>query len=162
MVVGGSGWWAPEDSVSADDPRRRLNSEIMKATPSRFARMLGVPVVHAAQAGSFTGRSWPVEGEAYPSHYLGEAQIVDGKGVVLARMAREEGEGVITADVSFGPVAEEPETIPDRYWIAEFPDAIYRQWKSALESGHRYYLSTTQPYVKSILARRPAESRSRA
>jgi hypothetical protein len=121
--------------------------------------MLGVPVVHAAQAGSFLGRSWPVEGDAYPSHYLGEAQIVDGKGAVLARMSREEGEGVITADVSFGPIAEEPEPIPERYWIAEFPETIYSQWKSALEAGHSYYLSTTLPYVKGFLEH-PIEKRS--
>jgi predicted amidohydrolase len=160
MVVGGSGWWAAKDSVPPDNPARRLNLEIMKATPARFARMLGVPVVHAAQAGSFVGRSWPIEGDAYPSHYLGEAQIVDGKGRVLARMSREEGEGVITADVPFGPVADEPEGIPERYWIAEFPEAIYSQWESALETGHRYYLSTTLPYVKGLFER-PAEERSR-
>src|SRR5262249_19571311 len=117
MVVGGSGWWAAPDSVPPDNPARTLNLDIMKATPARFARVLGVPVVHAAQAGSFVGRSWPVEGHAYPSHYLGEAQIVDGKGGLLARMSREEGEGVITADVSFGRTADEPEAIPERYWI---------------------------------------------
>jgi predicted amidohydrolase len=161
MVVGGSGWWAAKDSVPADDPARRLNQEIMKATPARFACMLGVPVVHAAQTGTFVGRSWPVEGDAYPSHYLGEAQIVDGKGVVLARLSREEGEGVITADVPFGPVADAPEAIPDRYWIAEFPETIYSRWETALETGHQYYLSTTQPYVKGLLEQLAVHSRSR-
>jgi predicted amidohydrolase len=73
------------------------------------------------------GRSWPDLGESYPSHYLGEAQIVDGKGDVLARTSREEGEGVITADVSFGSIADEPEAIPDRFWIAEYPEATYRK-----------------------------------
>jgi predicted amidohydrolase len=156
LVVGGSGWWAAKDSVPPDNPARKLNLEIMKATPSRFARMLGVPVVHAAQAGNFVGQSWPDQGDLYPSHYLGEAQIVDGKGRVLARMSREEGEGVITADISFGPIADEPEPIPNHYWIAEFPEAIYSQWESALKTGHQYYLSTTLPYVKGLFDR-PAE-----
>ena len=40
IVVGGSGWWAPNDSVSLDNPARKVNLEIMKATPSRFAKML--------------------------------------------------------------------------------------------------------------------------
>jgi predicted amidohydrolase len=150
MVVGGSGWWAARDGVPPDDPARKLNLEIMKATPGRFARMLGVPVVHAAHAGDFVGQSWPEQGGTYPSHYLGEAQIVDGRGRVLARMSREEGEGVITADISFGSIADEPEVIPDRYWIAEFPEEVYRRWESALKTGHEYYLSTTLPYVKGL------------
>jgi hypothetical protein len=66
-------------------------------------------------------------------------------------MSREEGEGVITADILFGSIADEPETIPDRYWIAEFPEAIYRRWEDALKTGHQYYLSATLPYVKGLL-----------
>jgi hypothetical protein len=104
------------------------------------------------------GRSWPDQGEPYQSYYLGEAQIVDGKGGVLARMSREQGEGVITADISFGPIADEPEAIPDRFWIAEFPEATYRKWESDLKTGHQYYLSTTLPYVKGLFDR-PAEKR---
>jgi len=149
MVVGGSGWW----SMPPDNPASKMNLEIMKTTPSRFARMLGVPVVHAAHAGNFVGQSWPDQGGTYRSHYLGEAQIVDGKGCVLARMSREEGKGVITADISFGSIADEPEAIPDRYWIAEFPEATYRRWKDALNTGHQYYLSTTLPYVKGLFDR---------
>jgi predicted amidohydrolase len=149
MVVGGSGWW----NVPPDHPAWKVNLEIMKATPSRFARMLGVPVVHAAQAGDFVGRAWPDQSAAYRSHYLGEAQIVDGKGGILARMSREEGEGIITADISFGPVADEPEAIPDRFWIAEFPEGTYRRWESDLKTGHEYYLSTTLPQVKGLFDR---------
>ena len=153
IVVGGSGWWDRKDSEQPDSPARKLNREIMKATPSRFARMLGVPVVHAAHAGNFVGQSWPDQGETYSSHYLGEAQIVDGEGRVLARMSREEGEGVITADISFGSITDQPEAIPDRYWIAEFPEAIFSGWQSALENGRGYYLSTTLPYLKRLFDR---------
>jgi predicted amidohydrolase len=109
-------------------------------------------VVHAAHAGRFVGRSWPDSGESYPSRYLGEAQIVDGNGRILARMSRDEGEGVITADVTLGPVAAEPDAIPDSFWIAEFPEAVYRQWESDLETGHQHYLSTTLPHVREMFA----------
>jgi predicted amidohydrolase len=160
IVVGGSGWWASKDGVPLDDPARQLNLQIMKATPNRFAKMLGVPVVHAAHAGNFVGHSWPDENHVYASHYLGEAQIVDGKGNVLARMSREEGEGVITADISFGSIAGEPEPITDRYWIAEFPEGIYRNWESALKAGHEYYSSRTLPYVKDLLNRSTEMRRS--
>jgi predicted amidohydrolase len=153
VVVGGSGWWASKDSVPPNDPAQKLNLEIMKATPSRFAKMVGVPVVHAAHAGNFVGQSWPDQGDTYSSHYLGEAQIVDAKGRILARMSREEGEGIITADISFGSIADEAQTIPDRYWIAEFPEAIYQRWQSDLKTGREYYLSTTLPSVKGLFDR---------
>lgn len=148
MIVGGSGWWTSPDSVPADNPYRKKNIEIMKETPGKFARMLGVPVVHAAHAGSFAGQSWPTEGSTYSSHFLGETQIVDGKGRILARMYREDGEGIITAGISYGPIAETPESIPDRYWIADFPEQTYQRWESALKAGNAYYLSTTLPYVR--------------
>jgi predicted amidohydrolase len=159
MVIGGSGWWTVRDDVPPDAPIRRMNLAIMKATPGRLARMLGVPVVHAAHAGTFEGQSWPGKPVPYPSHYLGEAQIVDGRGEILARMSRDDGEGVITADISLGPIPEEPAPIPDRYWIAEFPDAIYQQWESALKLGHEYYGAVTLPYVERQFARRQRTTR---
>src|ERR1700758_4519639 len=160
IVVGGSGWWGRKDTGQSDDSSPELGLEIMKATPSRFARMLGVPVVHAAHAGRFVGQSWPDSRESYPSRYLGEAQIVDGNGRILARMSREEGEGVITADISLGSVADAPDAIPDSFWTAEYPEEFYRQWQRDLETGHQYYLSTTLPYVE-MLFNRPAEERTR-
>jgi predicted amidohydrolase len=157
IAVGGSAWWGSKGSGQPDDPSPEADGEIMrqimKATPSRFARMLGVPVVHAAHAGRFVGQSWPDTGESFPSHYLGEAQIVDGNGRILARMSREEGEGVITADVTLGPVAHAPDAVPDSFWIPDFSEEMSDQWKADLEIGHEYYLSTTLPHVRAMFAR---------
>jgi len=131
---------------------------MLKAAPGTFARILGVPVVHASHAGRFVGQLWPGEAVPYPSHYLGETQIVDGRGAVLARMSHEKGEGVITASLSLGPVSGEQLPIPDRFWIPEFSDGLHRQWENALKSGHEYYLSTTLLYVQRRFAR-PAGKR---
>ena len=125
-----------------------------------FARTLGTPVVHAPHAGRFAGESWPGEALPYRSHYLGETQIVDGRGEVLARKTHEEGEGVITARVVLGQVSSELTPIPDCFWIPEFPEGLHRQWESALKSGHDYYLSTTLPSIEGRLGR-PATGRPR-
>jgi hypothetical protein len=61
-----------------------------------------------------------------------------------------------TADISLGSVGDEPDAIPDSFWIAEYPEELYRQWQSALETGHQYYLSTTLPNVKKLFDR-PAQ-----
>lgn len=148
MVVGGSGWWTLSDARPADDPYRKLNLDILKAAPGRLARMLGVPVVHASHAGRFEGLAWPGEAVAYSSHYLGETQIVDGRGQMLARMSYEDGEGVVTADITLGVIPRERMGIPDNFWIAEYPDSTKSRWEATLKSGHEYYLSTTLPYLK--------------
>lgn len=98
MVVGGSCWWTARDSDPVDHPFRTRGLEMLNAAPGTLAPILGVPVVHASHAGKFVGQSWPGEPVPYPSHYLGETQIVDGRGEVLARMSHQEGEGVITVD----------------------------------------------------------------
>jgi predicted amidohydrolase len=72
MVVGGSCWWGIEDTAPATDPMRKWWLDLLKATPSRFARLLRVPVVHASHAGRFEGLAWPGKPTPFPSSYLGE------------------------------------------------------------------------------------------
>jgi hypothetical protein len=148
MVVGGSCWWGIEDTAPATDPMRKWWLDLLKTTPSRFARLLRVPVVHASHAGRFEGLSWPGKPTPFPSSYLGETQIVDGRGEILARMSREEGEGVITADIKLGEVPRERVPIPERFWIPEMPPEEVRQWEGQLKSGHEFYLSHTRPSLK--------------
>jgi predicted amidohydrolase len=148
MVIGGSCWWGLEDSAPADHPDRRWLLDLLRTTPGRFARFLGVPVVHASHAGHFQGRSWPGEPTAYSSSYLGETQIVNGRGEILARMSREDGEGVITADVIPGEPVGEAVPIPDRFWIPDLPAGEIRAWQEQLKSGHEFYLANTLPAMK--------------
>lgn len=148
LVVGGSCWWTAKDSDPADHPYRRRGLEMLKEAPSLFARLVGVPVVHASHAGSFEGLSWPGEPVPYRSRYLGETQIVNGGGEVLARMSHEDGEGVITASVSPGPAPGDRLALPGRFWIPEFSDGLNSQWESTQRSGHEYYLSTTMPSLR--------------
>ena len=59
MVIGGACWWGLEDSAPADHPARKWLLDLLKATPGRFARLLGVPVALASHAGHFEGLQWP-------------------------------------------------------------------------------------------------------
>ena len=148
MVVGGSCWWGVDDSAPANDPMRKWLLGLLKETPGRFARMLGVPVVHASHAGRFVGRLWPGKPDAFPSSYMGETQIINGEGKILARLSQRDGEGVITADVAPGEVHGRRLGIPDRFWIPEMPAEEHRLWETQLKSGHEYYLANTLPELK--------------
>jgi hypothetical protein len=82
-----------------NSPIRRWLLDLLKTTPGKFARLVGVPVVNASHAGHFEALSWPGEPVPFASSHQGETQIVNGQGEILARRAREDGAGVITTDV---------------------------------------------------------------
>ena len=130
LVLAGSCWWTlPDRRVPGFPPRlHRWNRRTLRETPGRFARLLGVPVVHAAHAGTFEARLPLAPGFPYRSAYLGETQIVDGSGGILARMDAAAGEGFVVAEVEVDPGGRPAAGIPDRFWIPHVPPAIRLVW----------------------------------
>jgi predicted amidohydrolase len=144
LVVGGSCWWdLPDDAPTHRAPLRARNLALLTDAPARLARMLGVPVIHASHCGDFEGRALLDfalhEERVYRSRYLGEAQIVDGQGTVLARRSGEEGEGVIVAEITPGPVEGDRDPIPDTFWIPELWEPLLRAWEKENALGQYYY-----------------------
>jgi len=150
IVVGGSCWWTIPEKRMPGLPRKIHdgNVETMIETPGRFARMLGVPVVHAAHAGEVSGDMPLMPGFPFKSFYLGETQIVDGSGEILARMKREDGEGFITANIDLDKKWNPSEPIPDRFWIPDLPPQLRFVWWYQNLHGERYYRKKTRPYLK--------------
>ena len=141
LLVGGSCWWTVPDRAIPIPGKRHAqerNLEIMRETPVRMARMLGVPVIHAAHAGDFRCRMPLLPGLPYRSYYLGETMIVDAAGKVLAGLSREEGEGIAMADVQPGRIApsEDP---PQGFWIPDNPWLIRMVWTYQNLHGRYYY-----------------------
>jgi N-carbamoylputrescine amidase len=149
LVVGGSCWWDLRLPVSpryaGDQARLR---DLLKTAPAHLARMLGVPVVHASHAGEFQGLTPGNESIPYVSRYLGESQITDGNGQVLARMAYEDGEGVITADITPGKVAGVSAPIPENFWTGELPLIALKAWEYLNPLGRQYYDTTVRPILE--------------
>lgn len=140
LLVGGSCWWSVPEKLPIPGKRSAAerNLQVMIDTPARMARMLGVPVVHAAHAGEFSASMPLMPGIPYRSHFLGEAQVVDGSGRVLARRRRQDGEGLAMAEVEPGTVepSEEP---PSGFWIPPLPWLIRSVWFYQNIHGRRYY-----------------------
>jgi predicted amidohydrolase len=153
LVVGGSCWWSlPEQPLIKAPPELRDKTlEMMIETPSKTARMLGVHVVHAAQAGDFIGEMPLMPNFQYKSYYVGETQIVDGSGKILERMKREDGEGFITADIDIKQKWKPTERIPDRFWIPDMPAELNQAWEMLNSHGESYYQEKTKPYRESHL-----------
>jgi N-carbamoylputrescine amidase len=141
LLVGGSCWWTVPDKhipIPGKGSAHRRNLEVMKETPVRMARMLGVPVIHAAHAQDFECRMPLLPGLRYRSYYLGEAMIVDATGEILARRSREEGEGLVVADIEPGRIipSEDP---PQGFWIPKLPWLIRMVWGYQNIHGRYYY-----------------------
>jgi len=150
LVLGASCWWTLSDEVAADNPLRADNLHMLQEAPVHCARMLGVPVVHAAHAGRFEGFFSPdLPDVAYDSRYLGEAMIVDQGGAILARRRAEEGAGLVIADISL-PARPMPSTpIPQAFWMPpQMPQAWKDSWERWLVSGADYYEVVTRPYLR--------------
>jgi predicted amidohydrolase len=148
IVVGGSCWWSVPEGLPRSNLSnlRKKTHELMVETPGRFARMLGVYIVHAGHAGDFIGET-PFNPEMpYKSYYEGETQIVDGSGKILERMKREEGEGFIVADIDIEQKCEPAESIPDRFWIPDMSSEVIKAWDALNSHGESYYKETTKLY----------------
>jgi len=138
LVLGGSGWW----SIPTVPPRRlsaRLEAgnrrRAVEAAP-RFARFVGAPVVHAAHSGSLTG-DWPGLPVRYRGHYEGGASIADHTGRTLAFRNREEGPGVVVADVA--PHRGGGARPPERFWLQRRGAVAALAWAYQNPLGRRHY-----------------------
>lgn len=141
LLVGGSCWWdVPDKAIPLPGKKstHERNLAIMRETPVRMARMLGVPVIHAAHARDFECRMPLLPGLPYRSYYLGETMIVDATGKILARLSREDGEGLAMADIQPGRIfpSEQP---PGRFWIPRLPPLIRFAWGYQNLYGRFYY-----------------------
>ncbi|MDB4433403.1 carbon-nitrogen hydrolase family protein, partial [bacterium] len=144
-------WWdLPDHGAGPEaDALRARNLEILTATPGTLARMVGVPLVHASHAGEFEGVTPGDEGTAYRSRWLGETQIVDGHGEILARRHHREGEGLIVAEVKIGRVSGPQEPVPQGFWIPELPEVLLDAWENQNQHGRQYYAEVTLPHRRS-------------
>lgn len=146
LLVGGSCWWDNRLPVRPNEVEEQtLLRNMLRDAPSRMACMLGVPVIHASHAGDFVGQTPGNESKLYASRFLGETQITDGHGRILARMAYEDGEGVIAAEISPGQVAGALAPIPDDFWAVSLPPGAVKAWEYLNPLGQRYYSTTFRP-----------------
>ena len=146
IILGGSCWWTVPEKANFSEEVHNRNLEIMIETPSKFAKLLGVPIVHSAHAGSFKGLTPGARNFPYNSFYLGETQIVDGSGKILARLTHGDGEGILIEDIDLKQKWQPSQKIPDSFWIPDLPKELLDSWNFMNAHGVKYYQETTKPY----------------
>ncbi len=149
LLLAGSTWWTLPEEADADHPFRRANREMLRQAPGRMARMLGVPVIHAAHVGPFHGYDSPeLPDVPYDSRYLGGTRICDADGNTLAHRKAEKGAGAVIADIDI-PVTPLPvDPVPEHFWLPpQMPEEWKSAWKRWLPRGRDYYETVTLPYL---------------
>ena len=142
LLMTGSHWWTEPGwrfPKALWRSLHRYNTDLMARTPSVFAKMVGAPSVHAAHCGPLEGITLltPRRGLQTRSQLMGETQIVDGEGRILARRRKEEGPGVAAAQIT--PGALQPEPAPRRFWIDDLPLIFRLLWHHQNAVGRRAY-----------------------
>ena len=145
LLMTGSHWWSEPGWPWVRKFQEKLhaeNAELMRRTPGLFASLVGAPSLHAAHAGIVEGRYllWPLAGLTLGTRtqLMGETQICEADGTILARRSYREGAGVVAATITLGsrPTREEP---PNRFWIPEL-DWLYRSmWRHQNACGKAAY-----------------------
>lgn len=148
FVLSGSCWWGPP-VTSTNTKLKNYNKALLRITPITFAKLLGVPVIHASHAGSFCGYRPPDEEKMEKREYLGETKIINSDGEVLSRLKFEDGEGIILNKVKIKAEPSNQEEVPETYWIPELPNPYLKAWEKQNAFGKKYYERVTLPYVKS-------------
>lgn len=145
LLMTGSHWWSEPGWALGRKRWARMhedNRALMRATPGIFARLIGAPSLHGAHASVLEGRMlmWPGPGMTAPvrTQLMGETQIVDAEGTIVARRGYEEGAGIVTGEIELG--AQEPaDPIPERFWIPGL-DVMYRtMWNHQNMCGKAAY-----------------------
>jgi predicted amidohydrolase len=139
LLVGGSAWW----SIPAWPPRavtRRLeaaNARTAAAVVPAMARTVGAPIVHAAHCGEVES-PLPWAPFRYRGRYEGATMVCDGHGRVLGGRGRDEGAGVVLAELVPGrvPPAEE---VPDSFWMHRRGPVAAAMWSYQRLHGRRWY-----------------------
>ena len=97
-------------------------------------------------SGEFEGLMPGAPDQPYRSRWLGETQIVDASGAILARRDWRQGEGLVFANLTPGRVESARAPIPDRFWIPELPDLLLQSWEDQNQFGRDYYQKVTLPH----------------
>jgi predicted amidohydrolase len=123
LVLGGMCW--PSMPTNWPGPLGHLMAlehsrwkEQQRELPGIVARLVGAPVAHAAHVGPVLSRTPLAPGLPWPTTMIGESQICDRDGTVLARLSEEDGEGHVSAEVEIAPPHPMQE-INDRRWIQD-------------------------------------------
>lgn len=108
-------WRGPLNLWARREHARQLH--YARELPRQMARHLGAPVAHASHVGDIAFDTPLGPGIPWRTTMIGETQIVERDGSILARLTYEDGEGHIAAEVGLAPPEPLDPIIDEDYWL---------------------------------------------
>ncbi len=148
IVLASSGWWTTDpDQVwpglppSASRSNWTEHQALIKSAPQHLARMVGAPVVHANFVGNNPGYAGLSMDKEAQGRYLGNSQIIDAQGNVLASLGAEQG--TLHATLKLGRI-KPTEPVTDDFWHSDVSATMRRRWANSGAQGRDYYIKETR------------------
>jgi len=141
LLAGGSNWWSypnwpPLDPWFGRD--HHYNVAIAREMPARLARAVGAPAVIASHVGPVRCLTPLIPGVPWPTIFVGESQVVESDGTILAKLGYDDGEAYVAASVELGP-ATPLDPIPSGFWMAPHPASMGLVWHLQNRFGRLSY-----------------------
>jgi predicted amidohydrolase len=124
-------WWAARE--------HGIWREQARALPGQVARLTGAPVAHAAHVGPIQGETPLGPGIPWKTSMIGESQVCERDGTILARLTLEDGEGHVAADVDVSAPPAPSLEIESRFWIPRFTLTTHAAWYAMNAHGALAY-----------------------
>ncbi|ODA30618.1 hypothetical protein A8L45_19955 [Veronia pacifica] len=147
LAMTGTHWWNipnnwPLVSVALAGISK-INQRLSSESPSRLAKAIGAPVIHASHCGQFSGKCLCVPGSTvavnYQSEFVGATQVVNAFGEVIAKRECSEGPGIVMAEIALGSVAPTLNFRPEDFWFADLTLLHKLFWWHQNACGKSYY-----------------------
>jgi predicted amidohydrolase len=143
LLLGGMCW--PSYPVNWRGPfavwaarEHALQRQHARELPRQMARLIGAPVVMPSHVGPIDFETPLAPGVPWRTVMVGETQIVERDGTVLARLTAEDGEGHVSAEVTLAP-PEPLDPLGPMYWIPPLSVSTRAAWAATNTHGRLRY-----------------------
>ncbi|QUR67810.1 carbon-nitrogen hydrolase family protein [Mycobacterium spongiae] len=123
-------WWPLKPWIRRE---HGLQRQFARELPRQVARLIGAPVAIASHVGDIAFETPLGPGIPWNTVMVGETQICERDGTMLARLAYEDGEGHVAAPVTLNR-PEPVDPIDDRFWIPNQTVSLRILWHAM--NGH--------------------------
>jgi predicted amidohydrolase len=142
LVAGGSCWWSfPDWRLTRGWLMRRehdYNVAMAREMVGRMARAVGAPAAIAQHAGPASCLTPGAARIPYRTVMVGQSQICERDGRILAYLGIEDGEGYVAADVTLAePRPLDP--VPNTFWMPVLPASFHLTWATQNLQGRIAY-----------------------
>lgn len=129
-------WPGPLELMNRRD--RGIQRQLARELPGQMARLIGAPVSMPSHVGRVEFDTPFLPGLRWRTDMIGETQIADRDGRILARLTLEDGAGHIAAEVEL--CEPEPlDPVPERFWIPIMPASVQAVWHPMNIHGAAHY-----------------------